>query len=192
MSYSTAHNKAVKMYQKTSIFLLWAGVVNVFAIVIGVIQLAAGSLVTDFAFSWPSSGFAMSFSFQIMLNSIMIRSLEQVVADILMIITGIAFGGLFAFLGFMASKGKKLFLFLGTGLYALDFAAMFFVYESGNVARIWTNYAFTLVTHAIILVACFIAIIQYYNVIHIEKVFKGENKIKVEEEVESEVIARGK
>lgn len=191
-TYSEAHNKAVKMYQRSAIFLLWAGVVNVFAIVIGVIQLAANSLVTQVQFPWPTSGFAMSFSVQILLNSVMIKSLDSLAADILMIIIGLVLGGLFAALGFFASKGKRWVLLLGTALYAIDFGIMFFVYESGFVARLWTNYAFTLVTHIVVLVACIVAIVEYYNVIHIEKVFKGNKALKLDEEVEGEVIARGK
>ncbi len=191
ITYSEAHNKAVKMYQKTSIFILWAGVVNVFAIVVGVIQLAANSTVSSMPFKWPSSGFAMCLTCQMLLNSIMIQSLDSLAADILMILVGLVIGGGFAAIGFFASKGKRWLLLLGSGLYAIDFGGMFFGYESGLVARTWTNYAFTLVTHIVVLIACLIAIVEYYNVLHIEKVFNGEHSLKLDEEIESEVIARG-
>lgn len=191
ITYSEAHNKAVKMYQKTSIFLLWAGVVNVLAIVIGIIQMSANSLVSGEGIDhiWPSSGFAMNFSGQIILNKLIITSMDSIIADILMIIIAVILGGAFVAVGYFAAKGKRWLLFLGSGIYALDFGAMFFVYQA--VPMVWTNYAFTLVTHIVILIACLIAIVEYYNVIHIEKVFKGKNALNVEEEVESEVIAHG-
>ena len=195
ITYHEAHNRAVRTYQKTSIFLFWAGVVNVFAIIIGVIQNAAGSLFdNELSYLWPRSGFSMCLSIQIYLNKLLLENLPSLlaVADILIILIGLVLGGLFAFIGFMASKGKRLYLFGGTALYALDFGAMFIVYHLADVKSNWTNYAFTLVVHALVLGALAIAIWQYYNVIHIEKAFKGKDALKIEEDVESEVIASGK
>lgn len=194
ISYHEAHNRAVKTYQKTSIFLFWAGVVNVFAIIIGVIQNAAGSVLDNtLAYLWPRSGFAMCFSLQIYLNKLLLTNISIVaVVDILIILIALVLGALFAFIGFMASKGRRLYLFLGAGLYTLDFGAMFIVYHLGAIPSNWTNYAFSLAVHALVLGALAIAIWQYYNVIHIEKVFKGENALRIEEDEESEVIASGK
>ena len=192
LTYSEAHNKAVKMYQKTSIFLLWAGLLNVFAIIIGVIQLGTGSVIENLSFMWPNSGFALNFSFQIYLNNILITNLDTLLADFIMILIALIIGIGFSFLGVFASKGKLPILFIGTILYALDFVAMFFVYSFTKVPFIWTNYAFTLACHVVVLVAMVISIIEYYNVIYIEKIFKGNNKVSIKEEDESEVIASGK
>ena len=194
ITYTEAHNRAVRMFQRTSIFLLWAGVVNVFALIIGVIQNSAGSVLNnELVYAWPRSGFAMCFSLQIYLNKLLLENLSiAAVADIVMILIALVLGGAFAFGGFLASKGKWLALFIGTVLYALDFGAMFFVYHFGGVIHNWTNYAFTLAVHVIVLGALVIAISQYYNVIHIEKVFKGSDALNINEDVESEVIASGK
>lgn len=191
-TYLEAHNKAVKTYQRTAIFLLWSGVVNVFASIIGVIQISAGATMSKLTFLWPNSGFAMCYSGQMVLNSLLIQNLDQLVADILILLISLILGACFAFIGIFAAKGKKVFLLLGGIIYAIDFASMFFVYKSNLVPMVWTNYAFTLVTHIIILVATCVALVEYYNVIHIEKVFKGEKALKFEEEVESEEIAHGK
>lgn len=192
ITYSQAHNKAVKMYQKTSIFMMWAGLLNVFAIIIGVIQLGTNSVVEKLSYSWPTSGFALNFSIQIFINSLLIKTFDLLLADFLMILIALIIGALFTFLGVYASKGRIKILIIGTSLYALDFIAMFFIYVYSGVPFIWTNYAFTLATHVVVLIAMIIAIIEYYNVIHIEKVFKGVKDIKIKEEVESEVIASGK
>ncbi|HBF68343.1 MAG TPA: hypothetical protein DDW20_03375 [Firmicutes bacterium] len=192
ITYQQAHNKAVKMYQKTSIFLMWAGLLNIFAIIIGAIQLGTNSIIENLSFKWPTSGFALNFTLQIFLNCLILKSCDLLLANFLMILIAIVLGAGFACLGVFASKGRIKILLIGTGLYALDFIAMFFVYIYSGVPSIWTNYAFTLACHVVVLVGMIIAIVEYYNVLHIEKVFKGDNKIKIEEEVESEVIANGK
>lgn len=192
ITYHEAHNKAVKMYQKTSIFLMWAGLLNIFAIIIGTIQLGTNSVIENISFKWPTSGFALNFTLQIFINSLLLKSCDLLLADFLMILIALILGAGFTFLGIFASKGRIKILLLGTVLYALDFVAMFFVYVYSGIPSIWTNYAFTLAAHVVVLVGMIIAIVEYYNVLHIEKVFKGDNKIKIEEEVESEVIANGK
>ena len=109
-----------------------------------------------------------------------------------MIIIALILGGGFALLGFYASRGKKWVLLLGSYLYVVDFVLMIILFSLRIVPFNWTNYAFSIATHVVILAACIIAISQYYNVIHIEYVFKGKNALKLDEEVESEVIAHGK
>ena len=191
MSYRSAHNRAVRMYQRSSIFILWAGIVNVFASLIGVIQIAAGSSFEGLAYSWPKSGFALTLVAQMVINNLLLKSMSTIGADLLIMFISLVIGGAFGFLGFLASRGRKWLLFIGTGLIALDFAAMFFAYAY-MIPYVWTNYAFTLALHVLLLGACVLAIVEFYNVLHIEKVFNGENISKMEEEVESEVIASGK
>lgn len=192
ISYYEAHNKAVRMYRRTSIFLLWVGILNAFAVILGVIQSAAGAKMSELAFDWPNSGFSLAMSVQMLINSLLIQNLDATIADILMIIIALAISAAFAALGVFAGKGKLWVLILGAALYAADFGSMFFIFNSGFVPNVLANYSFSLVTHIAILAACLFAIVEYYNVIHIEKVFRGSKPNKIEEEVESEVIANGK
>lgn len=190
MNYCSAHNRAVRMYQRSSIFILWAGIVNVFACLIGVIQSALSSSFEGLAYAWPKSGFALALVAQMVVNNLLLKSMSAVGADLLIILIALVVGGALAFLGFLASRGRKWLLFIGTAIIALDFAGMFFAYAY-MIPYNWTNYAFTLVLHVLLLGACVVAIVEFYNVLHIEKIFNGEASSKMEEDVESEVIASG-
>lgn len=192
VNYVDAHNKAVRSYKKTSMFLMWAGLISVFASIIGVIQIAANSTLEGNAYLWPTSGFALNFSIEIYLSSLFIQNLDIGLAYFLIILTSIIFAGIFVTLSIFSSKGYKVLLILGSALYALDFIFMFFIYVFLGVPKVWTNYAFTLVTHIVVCLGLIYAIIQYYNVLHIEKVFNKSPEMNLNEEVESEVIASGK
>lgn len=191
--YSVAHNKAVNLYKKTSTFLLWAGVLNLFSSIIGVIQMVSNTnlVVNDITYNWPRSGFALSFSVQLLIDSLLIENLNSVAAYLLIILIALALGTLFAFLGIFSSKGKIVFLLTGTFIYLLDFIAMFFVYTYSSVVMVWTNYAFSLASHVIILIANVIAISMFFSVIEIEKKYKGNINFVKEEVDEVEEIAHG-
>ena len=192
ISYFEAHNKAVRAYQKSSIFLLWAGIINLFSLIIGLIQIAASKTLSGLTYAWPESGFSMNFSLQQLFNRLLIENIaSSVLAYVLLILIALFLSASFAFLGFFASRGKKWILLSGFSLYCIDFILLFIFVHFSLIPFVWTNYAFSLATHVVILIACIIAIIEYYNVIHIEKVFKGEDALKLNEEVESEVIANG-
>ncbi|NCA97206.1 MAG: hypothetical protein EOM77_03390 [Bacteroidia bacterium] len=152
LTYTEAHNKAVRLYRRTSIFLLWAGVVSVLATLIGVLR--------------SESGYGMSLAFNIfILRWIASLSLPDYAQYIIFFAFSIASGAIFAVLGYFAQQGKKVFLFVGLGLYMADFVAVFLVYGA-----IWsTTYALTIGTHLFILGALIIAVFEYYQVITIEK-----------------------
>ena len=191
LSYKDAHNRAVRMYRRCSFFLLWAGVVAVFAALIGVIQMATQSTISGVSYPWPSSGFALTLTVQILLSGLILKNLSAVLAGFLIMLIALVFGSLLAFGGFFASRGHIAILISSAVFYALDFAAMFFVYQY-LVPMVWTNYAFTLVIHVVVLAAIALAIVEFYNVLHIEKVFNTNSEPKMDDEVESEVIASGK
>lgn len=190
ITYKDAHNRAVKIYQRCSIFLLWAGVVNVFAALIGVIQIAAKTTMS-LDHVWPNSGFALTLTAQMVINNLLLNSMGSTGASLIIMLISIVLGGLFAFGGYFAARGNNIILFTGIAVYALDFAGMFFAYKY-LIPFVWTNYAFTLVIHVVVLLALALAVVEFYNVLHIEKVFRGDKGVKMEEEVESEVIASGK
>ncbi len=191
--YSVAHNKSVNLYKKTSTFLLWAGVLNLFSSIIGVIQMVSKSfLVTNGnTYNWPKSGFALSFSLQIYLNSLLIKNVNIVGAYLLIILIALILGATFALLGIFSSKGKFIYLIVGSVIYLLDFVAMFFVYNFTDVVMVWTNYAFTLAGHVVILIASVIAIAMFFSVIEIEKKYKGKIDFSEKEVEEVEEIAHG-
>ena len=194
VSYVDAHNRAVKLYQKTALFLMWGGILALFAAIIGVVQNVSGAAneISTTAL-WPSSGFALGYGLEIYLAFIFLTSLDSVLAGFLIILVAFTLGALFALAGLFASRGYLWVLLLGLGVYALDFVGTFFVYHASplNAFYSWTNYAFTLVTHVIILSAGIVAIIEYYRVLDIEKRFKKENT-SFEKEEETEIIASGK
>ena len=198
MDYVTAHNRAVNWFRRTSRFIFWVGILAVFATVIGIVQMVRGSYfkVDDVARLWPLSGFSLSFSFHIFLAYICLAYIpSSIVAEIVIILIVLVLGGGFAALGIFASKGKLVFLIVSTSLYLLDFASVFpvyyYVYPNTPLNYSWTNYAFMIAVHVIVLSAMVISLIEYYRVLDIEKKFHGVKKVSVEEEVESEVIASG-
>ena len=194
ISYVTAHNKAVRLFQKTALFLMWGAILAVFSAIIGIIQNVSGSL-NELAGTvlWPTSGFALGYSLEIYLAFVFLTHLDNVLAGFLIILVAIVLGTIFAFLGLFASRGYLWVLLLGLGLYSIDFVAIFFVYHlSGlNVIYSWTNYAFSIATHVIIFSACIVAIIEYYRVLDIEKRFKIQQP-SFEKKEETEIIASGK
>ena len=154
-TYAEAHNKAVRLYRKTAIFLMWAGIISILATVIALFKSEAG--------------YGMSGRQYFLNRLIRALGLSNLATSLFIFALSVATGALFAVLGFFAQQGKKIFLFIGAALYLADFAAVFLVYGAN-----WgTTYAFTIATHLVILVALAIAIYEYLNVIAIEKRFHG-------------------
>lgn len=163
-TYADLHNKAVRLYRKTAIFLLWAGVVSILATIIAIFRSEAG--------------YGMSLAINIYLNRLIAAlGLPNYAASLIIFALSIATGALFAVLGFFAQQGKKVFLFVGAALYLADFAALFLVYGAN-----WsTTYAFTIATHLVILGALAIAIYEYFHVIAIEKRFHGQVDVSLKD-----------
>lgn len=165
-TYSERHNKAVRLYQKSSLFLMWAGIVNALASILGVFGVgtsidAEGNLV-DYRYS-------MCLSVNRMINVALENSgLDQWVFSLIIVLLSLAFGALFSLFGYLASIGKRTYLLVGGGLYALDFVLFFYAFLATN----WTTYAFGLATHAVIFIAIGIAIFEYFNVLSIERHYK--------------------
>ncbi|MFA5442808.1 MAG: hypothetical protein WCX85_00765 [Bacilli bacterium] len=163
-TYAKLHNKAVRLYRKTAIFLLWAGVISILATVIGIFRSQAG--------------YGMSLAINVYINRLIATiSLPDYAYFLIIFAISIATGALLAVLGFFAQQGKKTFLFVGAALYLADFAVVFLVYGAN-----WdTTYAFTIATHLVILGALLIAIYEYFNVIAIEKRFHGQTATNLHE-----------
>ncbi len=168
-TYSERHNKAVRIYQKASFFLLWAGVVNVIAAIFGVFGVGT---TTDSEGNIVDYRYSMCFSINKFLNYYLEQSgLDQWLFSLIIVFLALAMGGLFALFGYLASSGKRLYLFAGAILYVLDFVLFFFAFYNSP----WTSYAFGLATHAVILVAIGVAIFEYFNVLSIEAHYRINN-----------------
>ena len=195
LSYAEAHNKAVNSYKKVSMFMLWGGLLNIFALIIGIVQISTNNVIESLPYSWPTSGFAMTYSIQIFFANILLSSIDSLAANLISVVIALILSAGFGVLSMFASRGRLACLISGMSLYAIDFVFMFFLYKY-FAPYIWTNYAFTLATHVVILASQIYALAQYYNVLNIEKRYKGNNnnkiKINTKEEIESEVIANGK
>lgn len=188
LPYHQAHNKALNTYNKASMFLLWAGVLNILSALIGIIQ----SFSSD-TYQWPVSGYSMSFSTQIIINFFSFDNLDMnsLYSSLIIIASSLLLGSIFCFLGMEAKKGKIKILIIGAILYLIDFILMFIVYAY-VVPFIWTPYAFTLATHVVILIAVAVAIYQYFNIFSIEKYYKNVDKVEFKEAINTKEIASGK
>jgi hypothetical protein len=153
--YETAHNRAVRQYKKMSMFILWSGVLNLVAAIMTVIR-------------GTEADFALAYTFNAIIYRVLIEqsSMTTFLLGLLIISIGALSAIIFAAIGFFATLGKRLFLFLGTGLYILDFIALFIFAPAGD-----SNLAM-LFMHAMISIALGVAIFSYYKVIDIEKKFK--------------------
>jgi hypothetical protein len=164
LTYAEQHNKAVRLYRKTALFLMWAGVISILATIIAIFRSEAG--------------YGMSLAFNVFINRLIFDfNLPDYATYLSIFAVSIATGAAFTALGFFAKQGKKIFLFVGTGLYLADFVAVFLVYGT----NLDTTYAFTIATHLVILGALIIAIYEYYNVIAIERRFHGQSNAIIEE-----------
>lgn len=168
LTYADRHNKAVKIYQKTSFFLFWAGIVNAIAAVFGVFGLGTTTINGEVV----SYRYSMCFTF----NKALFDMLESYSGlpqwGYSLIIVAIAFvsGALFALLGVLASQGKRNYLFIGSAIYVLDFIGFFF-YDFLYWQN-WQTFAFGIATHLVIIFFLVVAIFEYFNVLGIEAHYK--------------------
>jgi len=125
-TYADAHNKAVKLYQKTSFFLFWAGIINIIAAIFGIFGLGTTTIngeVVDYRYSMCLT-----------LNKVIFDALEigsgldSWINSLIIFAIALASGALFALFGVLANQGKRIYLFVGSGIYVLDFV-LFFIYD---------------------------------------------------------------
>lgn len=157
ISYEAAHNRAVRHYKKMSIFLLWAGVLNVMTAVVAVVKGGGNDYSMCFAFN------------QILFLLLGSTSLPAVTQIVLVVAIAVISGAAFALLGYFASLGSKVCLFTGGILYFLDFVALF-IWISPNSS----SYVLSIVMHALFLFSIMAALFAYYSVIAVEKKFNKQ------------------
>lgn len=151
-NYVALHNQAVLRYQKTALFLLWAGLVSLIAIVISVLR--------------NNRALGMALTLNVFLNNLLLESsLSDILKQLLIIVLAIVTASLFTVLGYFARLGKIVFLLIGGSLYFFDFIGTFFFYP----LVFEMNFMFSIATHLVILGAIIIAIVMYYRVLRINK-----------------------
>lgn len=153
VTYEVAHNKAVRQFKKMSIFILWAGVLNVISAVIAVFQNA-----TDYS---------LCFAFNNVIFLILGQSTPLL--KIIIVLIAVASGILFAAVGYFASLGHKAFLFTGAIAYFLDFIVLFIFISPSN-----SGYLTSIFIHAMLMIAIMLSLFAYYSVLAVEKKFKKE------------------
>jgi len=153
VSYEVAHNRAVRQYKKMSIFILWAGVLNVVSTVIAIFQ--------------NSTDYSLCFSFNNVIFLILGQSTPLL--KIIIVLIAVASGALFAAVGYFASLGHKAFLFTGAIAYFLDFVVLFIFINPSN-----DGYLTSILIHAMLMIAIMFSLFAYYSVLAIEKKYNKE------------------
>ena len=163
-------NRSLNRYKKSVFFLFWAGIINFLAAIIGVIQ-SKGEF-------WPSSGYALSFSSQIFINTLLYSYLDPMIAIFIILIISMVLGAFFVLCGIYSQKGYVILFYLCSGFYLLDFIFLFFVYFLIPLSRPiynWTNFAFTLVMHLVVL---FFIGAGYYYYFKVNKMLKKNREVR--------------
>ena len=178
MSYVDAHNKAVKTYKRSSLFILWGGIINIFGAIMGVFNFGK-SEISEFGINYRYSLSLASNRF--IFNSLEYSEINVILSSFIVILVAIATAALLAIIGYLANKGNIKYLMIGMGIYIGDFIFTF-IYDNlllGSLGAFelgfnWTIYAFSIAIHSIILIFIVIAIINYYQVLNIEKKHQEE------------------
>ena len=180
-NYATLHNRHVNLYKKTAMFLLYIGVLALFAVIIGAVQLGSDQLASDvFPYPWPRSGFALAPTIVIYLTNIILQGGNFGLSVFFIILIGLGFGALFATLGMFAARGYLVPLIIGTVLYATDFGFTFmvnnYIYSEYSASLSFTNIMFSTVIHILVILVLGVAIFEHFHVVNIEKRFMKEGK----------------
>ncbi len=180
-NYASLHNRHVNLYKKTSMFLMYIGVLALFAVIIGAVQVGSDQLAKDvFEYPWPRSGFSLAPTIVIYLANVILRNSSMGLGVFFLILIGLGFGALFAVLGMFASRGYLIPLIIGTALYAVDFGFVFmvnnYIYGEVSASLSLTNIMFSLVLHVLVIAVLGLAIFEHFHVVNIEKRFMAEGK----------------
>ena len=181
LTYAEAHNKAFWAFHKSSRIMIWAGVLNVAGLIIGIVQRFTESLspsffISDTFLSAKLGGSFYNFSLCFSTNSFVFRLLETLKwadAGFISLIIGIAilFTAGAVVLGVFASQGKKWALISEIIFYIFDMAMIIPCYLIGEA----TIYLWIMIgLHVVILGFLGVAIYQYYNLFTIEKIYKKD------------------
>lgn len=208
-TYAEAHNRAFWAFNKATRVMIWAGILNVVGLMVGILQEAFGGVMNNFVFPLDTylhntivnSGYQYSLCFGT--NALIFRLLEsyafnkfvgeamsEIVFVIIIVIIAILFSGIIVYLSVLASQGKKWALFTQSIFYIVDTGAIIGNYIIGeHISILWIQVAL----HIVILFFVVISIYQYYHLFAIERIYKktitnngGTNNVEVETKEENQ------
>lgn len=184
LTYVEAHNKAYWAFHKSSRILLWAGVLNIAGLLIGLIQAYVEPIyIVDFIdgsilFTALGGQTTLNFSLGFAMSAFFSRLIELAGLPLggfiaLIVIIALLFSALAVFLGVFSSQGKKWALFTGFGFYLLDTVFVIGCYLLGEpITFLWIFIGI----HFIVLGFICLAVFQYYNLHTIEKIYHPGNE----------------
>lgn len=153
--YATAHNKAVTLYQKCSMVIFFIALLNI-----------TGAITGCFNRQNTLHFFPSLVSNVLIFRLLSNLSLNIIVNSILNVAISIGFGAIFAWLWYMAKRGKILAIYFAFGLYLLDVIIMFIFFRGEG------TFMTQLLLHLLIIGFLIAAVMFYYQVLDIEKKFK--------------------
>lgn len=204
LTYAQAHNKALRSYQKSSRIMIWAGVFNIFGLMIDLIQNATQQISPATFIEGTLLGNSLSFStyqyaFCFSSNSFLFRifemltfyrlgdpSLDFVWFIVIIMAISLIFSSLAILAGIYASQGKKIAFYGQIIFYLVDTIMILACYLIGEASEyLWIM----LGLHVIIWFFLIISIYEYYHLFAIEKIYKqntaeSDKITKVEENVD--------
>lgn len=185
LTYVEAHNKAFSIFSKASTIMIWAGVFNVFGVMLTIIQYAmTNELAATFIKGSYFYGQMVSSTYQFSLcfssNTLIFRLLEILNHSIyastpilethffyaIIIVISIIFAALVSYFAILTRSGKRWAMITNGVFYALDTIMVLPLYLLGeDISLLWI----TLGVHIIILFFVAIGIFEYFHLFEIEK-----------------------
>lgn len=164
LSYVDAHNNAVSAYKRSTTAIIFIGIFNVVGAIFYLVQIngVSNNLMGQFL----CLGLDM-FIFSIPpVASFLINNLPWTVVIYLLLFFGTS--AIYCWLGAVALRGKKNYLFAGSILYLIDWVFLLCCYFFRNDLISDESLFLMIGVHVIVTVFIFMAIYQYHKVISIE------------------------
>lgn len=165
-TYSTLHNRAVTIFQKSSKIMIWAAILNICGALFGMMLSSSNSGETGFG-----GGYALCLGTVHYLILVMQWNLLDniVLLNVLIFLIAAVFSALLIVFASFSIKINIVWIIISFAFYLCDSIVAVFSFLNTGFA----NYCVAMITHIIILFFAFLCVFSYYNVIAIEKRFKN-------------------
>ena len=158
LSYAEEHNRAFGAYKKAAMIGIWSGVLNVFGLLIAITQISQTNSFSLFL-CYGSVDFLICLMMGV--HSIISSPLFYILSFV--IAAAVSSG--FILLSVFATQGKKISLYIMSGLYLLD---LMFILPLGLMGlETLGNILLSIVVHVVIIAFLLIAIYQYDKIVKI-------------------------
>ena len=168
-TYSTLHNRAVRLFQKSSKIMIWAAILNLCGAIFGLMMLANSN----------QSGFGGGYSLCLGTAHYLFLVVQTYVPDavagnILIILIAAIFSALLIVFASFSMRVNIVWIIISFVFYFIDSIVSIFSFLDTGFA----NYCVAMFCHIVILLFAFLCLYSYYNVISIEKRFKNIKVVK--------------